>query len=110
MAGAAMIAAAMSAVEKRPSFISFLLFEADCIGCENVSDSCSAALQETSAHIPSTRRDICRASPQRYMMTIMYRTDLNVLDLLHVQLPGTLRRQPRSRRMTSQPDPRRELP
>jgi hypothetical protein len=34
MAGAAMIAAAMSAVEKSPSFISFLLFEADCIGCQ----------------------------------------------------------------------------
>jgi hypothetical protein len=30
----AMTAAAMSAVEKSPSFISFLLFEADCIGCK----------------------------------------------------------------------------
>ena len=29
-----MIVAAMSAVEKSPSFISFLLFEADCIDCE----------------------------------------------------------------------------
>ena len=44
------------------------------------------------------------------MMTIMYQTDSNVLDLLHVQLPGTLRLQVRSRRMTSQPDPHKELP
>ena len=44
------------------------------------------------------------------MMTIMYEADSNVPDLLHVELPGTLRRQVRSRRMTSQPDPWKELP